>query len=528
MITLHGLHVHAFRRLRMSNESQNGLNMDDAGRDWSRNFYWTYNIIIAGIFLCIAGGHFYRIRYLTAVHPDPEKDPLLPNTTKSSDLSSRRVGLRKRVLRRLQAVAVYQPPGRYLESNGKSIVVSIYLGLNAFYIFIHEGSNSKQVFANRCGLMSIANLPLLFLLGSKTGLLVAWSGWSHDGYLILHRHVGRVVCITALLHVGFYCSVIPLTVRLQLNNEAVVGLIATIAFSVLLTTSLAPLRTKLYELFLWTHIWFLVIPLPFLYFHWTRCKPYVILCAIVFLSDRLNRIKSSYTLIASSRKLPGKTVKLSLQLNSSIRDIHWRTGQFVYISIAQIAMLQRHPFTIASLPAANTLDLIIRAREGFSRRLFEDNDENHSVQVSGPYGSPPSFRSATKVIFLSGGTGISYAFPEAIALAQKSNQYSNGKAIEFMWIIPHEEYRNWVDLDSEKYGVDFKVWITSRDGRPDVKSYVTRNVTDSVSAANGDKDVKVVVTACGPAEMVRVARNACASLLWDGYNVEFHSEAFGW
>ncbi|KAK9474934.1 ferric reductase like transmembrane component-domain-containing protein, partial [Dipodascopsis tothii] len=439
---------------------------DEEGREWSRRFYLSYNVIVVGCFLAAVLAHFYVVQFKATVRTRAEKTPLIGSAAGALSPWTK-------AFRRVHSMLLYQPRGRYTESIGTMVVIAAYLGINILYTFVRGGASSKQIFANRIGLVSIVNMPLLFLLGSKTGLLVQWTGWSHENYIILHRHVGRVVCITAIAHVFAYCDVIPIWIRVKINNEAIVGLIATTCFGIILFTSLAPLRNRLYEVFLYAHVWFLVLPLPFLYFHWVRTKPYVITCAVIFVWDRVVRFKNAHHVIGRTQRLSGDTVKLCLDVRSTFRDIHWTTGQYVYVSIKELARFQAHPFTIASPPNADTLDLVIRARKGFSRALFDSDKPEHLVTFHGPYGTAASFDGCQKVVLIAGGAGVSYTYPEAVELARASRAVGGaGPEIDFLWIVRDRSASEWVNLDSDAFGVDFKLWVSAESGRPDVKAYV--------------------------------------------------------
>jgi len=100
--------------------------------------------------------------------------------------------------------------------------------------------------------------------------------------------------------------------------------------------------------------------------------------------------------------------------------------------------------------------------------------------------------------------------------------------IDFLWVVPETSYTNWIDLDSEKYGVNFKLWVTKEQGRPDVREYVKQSILQTIADCGNDKNVPVAVAVCGPAAIVRSTRNACSDLMWDGINVEFRAESFGW
>ncbi|KAK9254187.1 FAD-binding domain-containing protein [Lipomyces tetrasporus] len=481
------------------------------GTGFSRVFVPTYNAVLGAIFLALTAGYFYSLHFRK---PHGEKQPLLGNSFKGPSKASL-------YYRRFRSVLLYQPKGRYSESYGTMLVIALYLGLNAFYLFVNNSTRHVTIFGDRLGLLAVVNMPILFLLGAKTGLLVQWTGWSHEGYNILHRHVGRVVCTAAVLHVFFYSLACPIEVMVHVTT-IFVALLATIGFFLILVSSIAPLRAKTYELFLLLHVYGVVAILPLLYFHFERVRPYVIASAVIFLWDRINRFRNSQHVIAHTTILSGNTVKLSLNVNSTSREIHWKTGQYVYVSISALAKQQAHPFTIASPPNPNTLDLVIRARKGFSKSLFLSESAEHTVTFHGPYGSPPTFEGCDRVILLAGGAGISYTYPEAIELSSSTGHYAAANPeVDFLWVVPSRDFSSWVDL-KEDYNVDFKIWVTAEQGRPNITKYVK----DSIIAAG--PGARVAVAVCGPAPLVRDSRNACAEMLWEGNNVAFYSENFGW
>ncbi|KAK9356421.1 FAD-binding domain-containing protein [Lipomyces doorenjongii] len=481
------------------------------GREFSRVFVPTYNAIIGFFFLASTAAYFYKLHFVMKPKSG-EKRPLL-----GGEAIAPATGV-TRIYRRVRSVLLYQAPGRYLEANGTMFVVLSYLGLNAFYCFYGDSTHDVSYMGNRFGLVCVVNLPIMFLLGSKTGLLVQWTGWSHEGYNILHRHAGRVVCLTALGHIIAY-SYNGRTLQEQLMRSAQIGVgggLTGLAFTIILVTSFAPARNKMYEIFLYAHVWFLVAGIVLLFFHYPRCRPYCAAASVIWLWDRINRFKNAHHVVATTTVLSGNTVKLSMNVKSTFREIHWQTGQYVYVTINKLAPLQAHPFTIASPPNPNTLELIIRARQGFSKSLFLAEEQEHRVTFHGPYGSPPKFDGFSKVILLAGGAGVAYSYPEAVELTRQFP----GMEVDFFWVVPQRDFISWVDMDP-KFNVDFKVWVTAEQGRPDIEQYVK----DSVAAAQGQK---CAVAVCGPAPLVRNSRNACASLLWQGVDVEFYSENFGW
>lgn len=104
--------------------------------------------------------------------------------------------------------------------------------------------------------------------------------------------------------------------------------------------------------------------------------------------------------------------------------MRWKAGQNVYLSVPAVSKkcpLEAHPFTVASIDSPcdadmgttegeRQLKLIIRAREGFTGRLYEYAARNGganggcrvSVWIDGPYGPSSSCHVFPNVVFVAG------------------------------------------------------------------------------------------------------------------------------
>ena len=174
----------------------------------------------------------------------------------------------------------------------------------------------------------------------------------------------------------------------------------------------------------------------------TRFLPYVWPTFIIWGLDRvlrLSRILYIRYIVVSKAKTSEARIKIlssdSLMITLPIRStalFGWREGQFAYILVPKLARypFEAHPFTIASIskplpavPQANRADssewenegedvelkLIVRVREGFTRRLHSyaskapsPADVRLSILVDGPYGYPPNVNVNQTVILIAG------------------------------------------------------------------------------------------------------------------------------
>lgn len=64
--------------------------------------------------------------------------------------------------------------------------------------------------ADRTGILSFANLPLLWLFAGRNNIFLWATGWSFARFNIFHRHVAWIATIQAVIHTVAYCVLFTL------------------------------------------------------------------------------------------------------------------------------------------------------------------------------------------------------------------------------------------------------------------------------------------------------------------------------
>ncbi|TVY30858.1 Ferric/cupric reductase transmembrane component [Lachnellula hyalina] len=505
---------------------------------------------------------------------EDEETPLLHQGNAPHPVYSRRT-----MISYIRAFLVYQPRpipffNKVLPSNGASLAVLAFIGLNIFYMYYHINFNSFETFvwADRFGLLFVANLPYLYILAAKNQPLRLLMGQSYESLNLIHRRLGELLCLEALLHfVGmiatWYQTFRPSGfgfIRFLTLKVTFLGLIALISYEMLYLTSLASFRQRWYELFLGLHIVLQIIGLIFVFLHHSAARPYVGVSLAIFLIDRLVYrigVKSSTLEARATIMEDDDTVKLStiITIQRKPRYIFgkpttagWLPTDHVFVSIPSLGrkhILQAHPFTIASqAPGPEdekaVLDLIIRAQGGFSADLLmrARSHKTLSIRLDGPYGSPHArilVESCSTALIIAGGSGIAVAWPLIHHLLDTrrrtdmetapSSKTLRGKRIVLVWIIHEGDHIDWIGRkalgDVENMGVEILVpRATSEIGRPDLKAIVKETV--GKHAVEPKRSIGVLVS--GPDGMNRIVRNTCAGMVRDGLDVEIAVEKFGW
>ncbi|KAI1367754.1 hypothetical protein F5Y08DRAFT_297521 [Xylaria arbuscula] len=499
--------------------------------------------------------------HLNYGNTDAERQPLLGNRRRPHG----------GVFSFLRSLLMYQPApipviNRALPSNGTTLVVAGYFGLNIFAHLYKLPFEARHffAFADRAGFVFIVNLPLLYLLAAKNQPLKLLTGHSYEALNIYHRRVGEWMCFEALVH---FAGMV--TWRLCLEPEwlatesiwhyfthplVLEGIGAFAAYELLYFTSLGSFRQRWYELFLASHVVLQIAALVFVWFHFFTSRPYVLAALAIFISDRIIwRIgMKSATIAADVETLAdGETVLLSASWDIPLANkkrapwrvfgqniLHgWQPADHIFISIPSLGgsnAFQAHPFTIASaapglgeVATRARLDLLIRAYSGFTSELLRHAHPSStvSVRMDGPYGSQDplnALRASKTAVLIAGGSGIAVVFPLVWDLAMT---HSGKRKIHLMWVIHCSSQQSWVSAEQlgelRRAGVSITIPPpTVEAGRPNIASYITDITSTSVA------DVGVVVS--GPDGLNRTVRNTCAREVRSGIDIDLRVEKFGW
>lgn len=486
------------------------------------------------------------------------------------------------VANKIRAWLVYQPRpipiiGKTLPSNGTTLVVLAFIGLQIFYTFFKTPLSLSMIFifADRTSLVFVANLPLLYLFAAKNQPIKLLTGYSYESLNIVHRRLGEVMCLLALLHSAgmiavWYTVLQPAGITLikfLLIKMIILGIGAFLAYEMLYFTSLGSFRQRWYELFLGVHVVLQVAALVLVWFHHRRSRWYVGVALAVFLIDRLvYRMFVKPTTARASLEFQEDKRTVVIRASIPINEKHnrvksmlgagittgWKATEHVFLTVPSLArkhIIQAHPFTIASkAPTANEkeadLELIVRAQDGFSGDLvrYARCHDTVAVRLDGPYGSQTALellQDSEHAVIVAGGSGIAVAWPLVWSRLDRavtqdlehSNGPANRKKILFVWIIRERSHISWLGEERlEELRLRGVTLITpaptSDHGHPDIAGTIKEwiNDVDDQASSRG----KIGIVASGPDGMNRAVRNVCSSLLREGRDVSVEVEKFGW
>ncbi len=184
------------------------------------------------------------------------------------------------------------PPG------GRSAVLrvdwSVIIGFSPSGAIIMDAEFWERI-GFRNAWVTVTQLPLLYLLASKSSVLGLIAGTSYERLNWLHRWVARTMFITATIHGWHFYTEYSIAGMTDMFFQMMpMGIYGLAAWGILLwscVSGLAPLRHMWYELFVVQHILTAVILLWVIYVHVPSYAQYNVWFAIAALCfDRVFRV----------------------------------------------------------------------------------------------------------------------------------------------------------------------------------------------------------------------------------------------
>ncbi|KPM37926.1 hypothetical protein AK830_g8639 [Neonectria ditissima] len=325
----------------------------------------------------------------------------------------------------------------------RAFLVILYAAFVSFLLTwkaIKHDDNYLERLGFRAGWITATQTSLPFLLAARANPIGLILGTSYERINWFHRWVSRIFVASATIHGSFFVSewVAADFFWTELRTVGMVkwGLAAWAVLVWTLVSTLSPFRRIRYEFFVLQHIASVVLLLVLLLIHVPDHHHFSIWCAVVaFLYDvvtrSVNPIWRNIRLGFSPRILTRYAHQAHVDAVDdeltvvTIRNVgfKWTPGQHVLIWSPTFPRQFPHPFTISSIPSAETasrdLQLVLKTKNGFTRALngwARKADHNGSdgalrVLLAGPYGTLPNWRQYDNVILVAASTGASFTTP---------------------------------------------------------------------------------------------------------------------
>ncbi|MBW0531637.1 hypothetical protein O181_071352, partial [Austropuccinia psidii MF-1] len=459
---------------------------------------------------------------------------------------------------------------------------------------LYQNTNSNTSILNykRFGFIAISQLPLTFILAMKNGPMSWLSGQGYEKLNFLHRFIGRMVFVFALVHGSLNLRLKQkLFNAIHITGPARPGLIALCALALIVFTGLRVFRNKFYQIFLICHIIGYLTAIVALWKHVDATHPYLAVCIAAICFDSICKLLKTRLKRATFTAMPAGLTRIEV---AGVKD-GWRAGQHVFIRVLKGRhIFEKHPFTIANAPnsttpygSTNNLLLVAKATGDFTKSIHRLAGLPRSVELSdpkslekskpinqvpsddpvipsetyfhvildGPYGA--FFNDMTRyetVLLCAGGSGFTYCMAtieDIVGEAAIHNGRNICKHICLVWSL-----REWQMIQSfsslleetiriaKAHGLDvtFKLFLTA--GRDDPIDNLLPNTLVEFNATRPDFNQIVNqliesksggglgVGACGPIGLLDNVSDAVNNLEPSKINkiggVDLHLEKFGW
>lgn len=274
---------------------------------------------------------------------------------------------RKRHNREIQlssAIGIGTLPSRF-----QTILITFYFMSQVLYcLFLDYSANEKAALVaelrGRSGTLAVLNMVPLFLLASRNNPLISILHISFDTYNLLHRWLGRMVALEAVVHTIAWAvnacaeqNFSDMLVRVRTTPFFTWGLLGTIGMICLALHSPSPIRHAFYETFLHLHQLFAFLAFLGVYVHLKidslPQKPWIKAVLIIWVVERSTRLLRILYLNISTKNgrtkltveaLPGEACRVTFHLPNHISI---PSGSHVYAYIPRVSWWMSHPFSVA-------------------------------------------------------------------------------------------------------------------------------------------------------------------------------------
>ena len=412
---------------------------------------------------------------------------------------------RKRHNREIQlssAVGIGTLPSRF-----QTILITLYLLSQVVYCLFLDYSVNEQAaliaeLRGRSGTLAVLNMVPLFLLAGRNNLLIWLLHISFDTYNLIHRWLGRIVVLEAIVHTAAWAAnataeedAADMLKRIRDTPFFGWGLVGTVAMVFLLLHSPSPIRHAFYETFLHLHqvAAFLTFLGVYLHLHLDSLpqQGWALALAVIWLVERSARLlrlaylnlsfKNGTTKI-TVEALPGEACRVVFHLP---KRVNITPGRHVFAYLPTVSWWMSHPFSVAWVaPRASPkqqhfshtrnlslekqsamldacfeathnptdVTLIMSAREGMTRRLYNlaNAAPNQTLRLSGfiegPYGSHPvNAPSYGTTVLFSAGAGITHHLMYTRDLVLRaSTSTAATRRVYLIWSVRSTDHLSWV------------------------------------------------------------------------------------
>ncbi|KAL3476887.1 ferric reductase like transmembrane component-domain-containing protein [Aspergillus californicus] len=336
------------------------------------------------------------------------------------------------------------------------------------------------------GHLAVMNTPGMVLTAGRNNPLIHLLGIQFDTFNLLHRWVGRLTVVGAIVHTA--CAVANKAAQMNMDDVTraiwhtpfyIYGMVGLIAFVLILIQSISPLRHAFYEIFLHFHIFLAIMAFVGIWYHLHGLtQQYVLLATILIWGiERAARLTSliwrncgKRRTVADVQLLPGNVARVQVAL---ARNWKFRPGQYMYLYAPSLGLWTSHPFSVAWMSTEDTgvvdnrdsgdsfnlllnerprttVSFLIRQRDGFTCKLLRRAVESGgrfgvTALGEGPFGGLHSLASFGTVMLVAGGVGITHPMSYIHEFVEGfATQTMAVRKVNIVWVVRSLDHLSWI------------------------------------------------------------------------------------
>lgn len=432
--------------------------------------------------------------------------------------------------------------------------------------------------AGACNIVSMFMIP-------RVSFMPLLLGVSFERALFWHKSLAVLSVALGFMHGLAYMDYKSFNMDMVYGNgaehrrNAITGTAMFFTLALLIAMAQEPIRRHFFRVFRVLHIVLYLAVLILGALHGAEAmlvgKFFLILDNLFRHAYRVPRTYKATTSV-NITQLPGDITRIAF----SIDGFSYRAGQYVFVCVPGISVLEWHPIALSSAPGSSTATVHVKAVGRWSRKLhamagelalrdIDAQEKPIKVFFDGPYGEPMvdiQGDTYSHILLIAGGMGIT---PMLSQWSSLRDQFSRGRPlsrVHLVWatkdmdmvhsvtedaapqstvavanndtaahVFRADVYNTSPGPDDRHFIPDSKCFagteLSIHQGRPDLAGTVMAQMRtlleqDTTTSAAAGKRVAVMV--CGPASLVKDVRMLCdtAALTKGAPAFDFHAETF--